>query len=64
MFIAKDEIRDRLLGWNSGAEDSGPKPLNLEELLTRIKAGLYPIHPHDPDILEFKTPLFKRKTLN
>ena len=38
MLTAKDEIKNRVLGLNSGADDYLPKPFSFEELLARVKA--------------------------
>ncbi len=62
MLTAKDEISDRVLGLNSGADDYVTKPFSIEELLARIKARLRRLHPHDPDILEFEDLSLNRPT--
>ena len=38
MLTAKDEIENRVLGLNSGADDYLPKPFSFEELLARVRA--------------------------
>jgi DNA-binding response OmpR family regulator len=40
LLTAKDEVRDRVIGLNAGADDYLPKPFAFEELLARIRALL------------------------
>jgi two-component system response regulator MprA len=40
MLTARDGIRDRVSGLNSGADDYLPKPCEFEELLARLRALL------------------------
>jgi DNA-binding response OmpR family regulator len=40
LLTAKDEVRDRVVGLNAGADDYLPKPFAFEELLARIRALL------------------------
>jgi DNA-binding response OmpR family regulator len=40
LLTARDEIRDRVAGLDSGADDYMPKPFSFQELLARIRARL------------------------
>ena len=40
MLTAKDELSDKIIGLDSGADDYITKPFVFEELLARIRAGL------------------------
>lgn len=40
MLTAKDEVKDKIAGLDSGADDYITKPFDFEELLAHIRAGL------------------------
>jgi len=60
MLTAKDEVPDRVVGLNAGADDYVTKPFSMEELLARVKARLRRIHPEEPDVLEFEDLILNR----
>src|SRR5947207_2985098 len=45
MLTAKDDVRDRITGLRTGADDYLTKPFDFDELLERIRAILRRIHP-------------------
>lgn len=45
MLTAKDEVRDRITGLRTGADDYLTKPFDFDELLERIRAILRRSHP-------------------
>ena len=40
MLTAKDDVSDKVMGLDMGADDYMPKPFAIEELLARIRVGL------------------------
>jgi DNA-binding response OmpR family regulator len=54
LLTARDEVPDRVLGLNAGADDYVTKPFSIEELLARVKARLRRCHPNHPDRLSFE----------
>jgi two-component system, OmpR family, response regulator len=52
MLTALDEVKDRVRGLDSGADDYLPKPFSFDELLARIRALLRRGAPSRPTVLE------------
>lgn len=53
MLTARDEVPDRVMGLNAGADDYVTKPFSMEELLARVKARLRRTHAEESEILIF-----------
>lgn len=53
MLTAKSEKDDRILGFDSGADDYLPKPFEPDELISRVRAMLRRRQDYKPDILKF-----------
>lgn len=49
MLTARSEENDKIIGFNSGAEDYVTKPFSPKELILRIRALLKRVAPHDTD---------------
>mgnify|MGYP002524003845 FL=1 len=53
MLTAKSEKDDRILGFDSGADDYLPKPFEPDEFISRVRAMLRRREEYKPDILKF-----------
>jgi two-component system response regulator MprA len=53
MLTAKDAIPDRVAGLDEGADDYLVKPMELEELLARVRALLRRRNPEQAEVLRF-----------
>jgi two-component system, OmpR family, response regulator MprA len=53
MLTARDAIRDRIAGLDSGADDYLVKPFDFDELLARIRALLRRVQPEDQTVLRY-----------
>ena len=53
MLNARETLKDRVQGLDSGADDYMVKPFNLDELLARIRALLRRTRPTRPKVYEF-----------
>ena len=53
LLTAKAEIEDRIRGLDSGADDYLPKPFDMSELLSRVRAMLRRRDTYHPETLSF-----------
>lgn len=53
MLTARGETRDRIEGFDSGADDYLPKPFDPDELLSRVRAMLRRSNAYRPSVLTF-----------
>ena len=53
MLTARGETRDRIEGFDSGADDYLPKPFDPDELLVRVRAMLRRSDAYRPSVLTF-----------
>lgn len=53
MLTARDAVRDKVAGLESGADDYLAKPFVFEELVARIRALLRRAAPEGPEVLRF-----------
>jgi two-component system, OmpR family, response regulator MprA len=53
MLTAKDAIADRVAGLDIGADDYLVKPVDLDELMARVRALLRRRHPEQREVLRF-----------
>lgn len=54
MLTAKDDVKDRVLGLDAGADDYIVKPFSIDELMARVRAQFRRVHPTSrPEVLRF-----------
>lgn len=63
MLTAKSELDDRVMGLDAGADDYLPKPFEMSELLSRVRAMLRRRCDYQPDIVELNGVELNKGTL-
>lgn len=54
MLTAKDDVKDRVMGLDAGADDYLIKPFSIDELMARVRAQFRRVHPTSrPEVLRF-----------
>ncbi|WP_319423256.1 response regulator transcription factor [Pleurocapsa sp. FMAR1] len=62
ILTAKDEVSDRVLGLDAGADDYVVKPFSIEELLARVRANLRREQEEETDLIQFSNLTLNRST--
>ena len=63
MLTAKSEVADRVAGLDAGADDYLPKPFEMSELLSRVRAMLRRRSDYKPDIVDVHGVSFNHDTM-
>ncbi|AFY75099.1 response regulator with CheY-like receiver domain and winged-helix DNA-binding domain [Synechococcus sp. PCC 7502] len=62
IVTARDDIRDRVVGLDAGADDYVIKPFSIEELLARIRSHIRRTKHEEIDVLHFEDLSLNRRT--